>query len=45
MKRDASVSESLLPSVPGPLLGGDPDHQRDQLGMLPLCFDHQLGAR
>lgn len=41
MKQDASVSESLLPSVPGSLLGRDPDHQRDQLGMLPFSFDHE----
>lgn len=39
MKQDASVSEPLLPSVPGSLLGRNPDHQRHQLGMLQFCFD------
>lgn len=46
MTQDASVSESLLPSVPGSLLGRDSDHQRHQLGMLPFGFahDHYGGA-
>lgn len=34
LRQDASVSESQLSSVPGPLLGGNTDHTRHQLGML-----------
>lgn len=34
LRQDASVSESLLPSVPGPVLSGNPDYTRHQLGML-----------
>lgn len=38
LRQDASVSESQLPSVPGPLLSGNPDHKRHQLGMLRLFW-------